>query len=75
MITLEMHLDGRLFDTIAPCAITLRKKYTQHVAELKEKLLKKHQALLLKKATPPTFILSGIPSRLNVFVPLGTFRH
>ena len=75
MMLLEMYSDGKLLDTVSPCSITLRNRYTQHVADLKKTLLKKHQAVLTKKETPPTFILSGIQYRMNLFVPLQTLKH
>jgi hypothetical protein len=70
-----MYLDGKLLDAVPSCSITLRNRHRQHVADLKATLLKKNKALLLEKETPPTFILSGIQSRMNLFVPLPTFRH
>lgn len=70
MLTLEMHIDGQCIDTVLPCSIELQHKGDRYLALLKEELLKKHAAALLKVKEPPEFILTGVASLMNNFTPL-----
>lgn len=74
MIQLEMYLGGELFDAVPLGCSELSASYQPQINRLKEELLKKHQSILLKAACKPCFVLSGVPSCINNFVPLGSSR-
>ena len=71
MIVLEMYLGEELLDAVPLGFAGLRDGYYPQINHLKEGLLKKHQSVLLKADSKPSFILSGV----NNFVPLGSFRR
>lgn len=70
MIIFEMYLDGQLIDTSTPCRIMLRTKYNKHLKSLATELEKKHADLLRKAGSKPIYLLSGVQSCMNHFVPL-----
>ena len=72
MFLLEIHIDGHLLDTYTPCQFLLRTKYAEHLTFMMNEMMKKHADTLTKKSCKPFFILSGVRSCINCFVPL---RH
>lgn len=75
MIVLEMYLNGKLIDSAAPSSTMLQTKYTEQLKSLTSGLEKKHKDLLLQAGNKPDFILSGVQSRMNHFVPLCHPQH
>lgn len=48
----------------------LRAKYNEHLKSLASELEKKHANLLRKAGSKPVYLLSGVQSCMNHFVPL-----
>jgi len=71
MILLEMHLDGQLLETVAPTSGFLQTGSYRHLKEMMESLKRKHAGKLTNSPCKPAFILSGISSCINSFVPLS----
>lgn len=74
MIVLEMYIDGLLFDTAKPYGILKETKYKVFLKLLIHELMSKHAVLLSKRSDKPIFILCGVPSCANNFVPLRHFN-
>ncbi len=68
---LEMYLNDQLIDAVEVCSLSVRTKYTEHLNGLKAELIKKHKAVLTTVEKSPAFILSGVQSCINYFVPLA----
>ncbi|MEI6950620.1 hypothetical protein V9K67_25780 [Paraflavisolibacter sp. H34] len=74
MMHLEIYLDGQLLDAV-PLSLPLPQDknydYSKIFKSLISELEKKHARLLSRSAVKPTYCVSGIPSSINSFVPLG----
>jgi hypothetical protein len=68
---LEMYVDGKLIDTAEPSQSLLRTNSSAHLKELMEGLKKKHADLLSGTSSKPMFVLGGVQSCINSFVPLS----
>ena len=68
---LEIYLNGRLLDRTYLPHFLSSLQFGDYLKRLKEELLRKHKATLSETATPPEFLLSGVSSSMNHFVPLS----
>lgn len=66
---LEMYLDGHLVDTTSVCQPLL--KTEAYLKSLVADLENKYASILKKFAVKPVYVLCGVPSRMNDFVPLS----
>jgi hypothetical protein len=67
---LEMYMNDQLIDAVEVCPLSVRTKYAEHLNQLKAELIKKHKTVLSTVGKGPAFILSGVQSCINYFVPL-----
>ena len=65
---LEMYLDGNLIDSVVllPGDVHSEKNMQNHIKALEAK----HKDLISKSGSEPSFLLSGVNSSMNSFVPL-----
>jgi len=71
MLFLEMYLDGRLLSREGPFTIPSLRYEGQAVEVRIKALRKKYSDEIALAGSEPLFLLSGIPSSLNSFVPLS----
>lgn len=70
-ISLEMHLNGEIVDTVSASSYLLKIEYNKHLNDLKTELINKNRQYLSRSEDLPVFFLNGIPSSINSFVSLG----
>ncbi|HVF97722.1 MAG TPA: hypothetical protein VM871_10385 [Flavisolibacter sp.] len=70
MMRLEMYVDGQLVDASAVFPPLLRG--ADYLQTLITELEKNYAAVLSKLSVKPVYVLSGVPSCINSFVPLCT---
>lgn len=70
VMQLEMYLDGQLVDTATVCAPLL--KQAHYMKGLMAELEEKYAPVLKNFPVKPVYVLNGVPSCINNFVPLPT---
>lgn len=70
-MTLEMYLGTQWIDERSTLPCVRQYKFRKYMQGLIKELEKKHARLLLRSGEKPTYVLSGVPSCINSFIPLG----